>query len=189
VDILYLSSRSTIVASWEEVEEVERPSYHQSKGMLTVFFNGMGVFFIKFLPEGQKMNSICNAQKILRSLSAICCPYRPKMAQRRVIVNVDNASMHNVDELRECLDECGLARMEHPACIPDLTLCDFILFGYFKGELSGHAFSEFGDLFQGVYEGLSGIRRETFDGGFEEWICRVAKHCKKRRISGVGINI
>jgi hypothetical protein len=70
------------VASWEEVEEADRPAHHKPKRTLSVFFNGIGVFVVNIQPESQKTNSSDDAQEILRQLSAVCYPDGPEMAKQ-----------------------------------------------------------------------------------------------------------
>jgi hypothetical protein len=49
--------RTRWVASWDDVDEIERPSHFHQKTMFTIFFNGTGEYKIAILPEGQKVNS------------------------------------------------------------------------------------------------------------------------------------
>jgi hypothetical protein len=44
------------VASWEDPNEIERPSYFRKKTVFTTFFNRTGDFKIVILPKVQKMN-------------------------------------------------------------------------------------------------------------------------------------
>jgi hypothetical protein len=50
--------------------------------MVTVFFNGIGAFFVNFLLKGQKMNGTDSAQEILHPLSAVCYPDGPEIVQQ-----------------------------------------------------------------------------------------------------------
>jgi hypothetical protein len=49
--------RTRWVASWDDVDGIERPSHFHQKTIFTLFFNGTGEYKIAILPEGQKVNS------------------------------------------------------------------------------------------------------------------------------------
>jgi hypothetical protein len=168
------------MASWEEVQEVERPSHHQPKRMLTVFFSGIGEFCMNSLPKSQKINSTYYAQKILHPLSAVCCPDRAEMAKRQMTVHFDNASIHNATEVRECVDKCGLSRVERRPYSQDLAPCDYFFLVYLKGKLVVRTFSESHDLFQAVDEISWDILRDTFHRVCEDWIGRLGGYRKRR---------
>jgi hypothetical protein len=48
--------RTTCLLSWDDVDEIEQPSYFQQKTMRIIFFNGTGEYKIAILSAGQKMN-------------------------------------------------------------------------------------------------------------------------------------
>jgi hypothetical protein len=48
------SYRTMWVASWDAVEEVERPSHFQWKRMLAILLTGTGGYNIAILPAGQR---------------------------------------------------------------------------------------------------------------------------------------
>jgi hypothetical protein len=148
--------------------------------MPTVFFNRFGAFFVNSLPEGHKMNSAWYAHEILHPRSVVSSPDGPETARRTAAVPFDNASIDDATEVRECLDGCGLSRMEHPPYSPDLAPCDCFLFEYVKEKFGRHRPLEFDDLFQAVDEILRDIPRETFDGVFEDWIRRLGERRKRR---------
>jgi hypothetical protein len=66
--------RTVWVPSWDDGEEIERPSHFQQKTPLTVFFNGTHEYKIAILPAGQKMNSKYFMQCVLGPLTEVCCP-------------------------------------------------------------------------------------------------------------------
>jgi hypothetical protein len=126
------------------------------------------------------MNSTYDAQEILPPLSAVCCPDRPEMAKRQMTVHFDNASIHNATKVRECVDECGLSRMERRPYSPDLALCDYFFLAYLKGKFVGRTFPESHNLSQSVNEILGDTLRDTFDRVCEDWIGRLGEYHKSR---------
>jgi hypothetical protein len=107
--------RTRWIASWDDVDEIERPSHFHQKTMLTVFFNGTGEYKIAILLEGQKMNSAYFIESVLRPLAKICYPQGKGTRERRVTLHFDNALVHNTDGVRENLASFGFRQMVHPA--------------------------------------------------------------------------
>jgi hypothetical protein len=50
--------RTTWVASWEDIDELERPLHSQQKTILTILFNGTGEYNIAILPARQNDSHI-----------------------------------------------------------------------------------------------------------------------------------
>jgi hypothetical protein len=55
-------------ASWEEVDELERPTHYHRKRMVTVFFNGRGQSFLNILLQSRSMDTRCSAGEIIGEL-------------------------------------------------------------------------------------------------------------------------
>jgi hypothetical protein len=61
--------RTKWVASWDDVDEIERRSHLHQTILFTIFFNGTGEYKIAVLPREQKMSSTCFIECVLRSLA------------------------------------------------------------------------------------------------------------------------
>jgi histone-lysine N-methyltransferase SETMAR len=161
-------------ASWEEVDDLERPSHHQKKTMLTVFFNGTGQFFMNLMPPREKMNSKYFEREIIQNLGILCYPNRRQPHARQATLHFDNAPIHNTKLVSGSLDLLGFKRLDHPPYSPDLAPCDFFLFGYVKERLNGCSFESADELFQAVEEVIRGIPPEMLAAVFDEWLSRLA---------------
>jgi hypothetical protein len=62
------------IAPWEELCEVERPTHHEKKRMISVFFNGTGQYFTDWLPEGRTMDSPYYVDQVLMPIADSCHP-------------------------------------------------------------------------------------------------------------------
>jgi hypothetical protein len=155
-------------ASWDDVEEIEKPSHFHEKMMFVIFFNGIGDYKTVILPQGQRMNSTFFIECVIRPLAGTCYPEGRKPHERRVVVHFDNAPIHNTEAVQECLADCRFRRMNHPACCPDLAPCDFFLFGAMKENFSGMRFASVDELFQGIEGFLRGLSADTLQTVFAE---------------------
>jgi hypothetical protein len=61
-------------ASWDDVDEIERPSHFHQKTVFTIFFNGTGEYKIAILPKGEKMTSLSFIKSVMHPLAEICYP-------------------------------------------------------------------------------------------------------------------
>jgi hypothetical protein len=95
--------RTRWAASWDDVDEIERPSHLHQKTMFTVFFNGTGEYKIMITPDGQKVNSAYFIESLLRPLAEICYPQGRGTRERRVMLHFDNASVHSTERVQENL--------------------------------------------------------------------------------------
>jgi hypothetical protein len=95
--------------------------------MLTVFLEVNGL--VKILPEGQKVPSQYSKDEILHAI------YRGSLGGWRLgrvthlTPHSDNAPVHNAKRASERLTKYELLRLTHPPDSPDLSPCDFFLFG------------------------------------------------------------
>jgi hypothetical protein len=128
------------VLSWDDVDEIERPSHFQQKMMFTIFVDGTRACKIAILPVGKTMNGTYFMECVLKPLTEVCYPEGRKSHKRRVMPHFDNAPIHNTDEVQGKLTNLGLTEIEHPPYNADLAQCDFFLFGVMKENLSEQRF-------------------------------------------------
>jgi hypothetical protein len=93
-------------ASWDDVEEIERPSHFHEKTIFVIFFNGIGDYKTVILPQGQRMNSTFFIEYVIRPLAGFCYPEGMKPHEMRVVVYFDNAPIHSTEAVQECLADC-----------------------------------------------------------------------------------
>jgi hypothetical protein len=86
------------------------------------------------------MESMSFTQTIIDPLRELCYRDGQHTHQRKFTVDCDNAPIHNSKHILEQIEACGFPRMDHPAYIPYLSLCDFFLFVYLRKHLAGQLF-------------------------------------------------
>jgi histone-lysine N-methyltransferase SETMAR len=161
--------RTQWVASWEELDEVERPSHYHRKTMVTVFFNGTGDFLIDILPEGLKMNSTYFANNIIDVIAGSCYPNGRQPHSRKVMLHFDNAPIHSTDTVNDRMTLRELERMKHPPYSSDLAPCDFFLFGYLKENLANKQYATPDDMLLEVTSIIRGISPDLRASVFANW--------------------
>jgi histone-lysine N-methyltransferase SETMAR len=160
------------VASWEEVEEVQRPTHKQAKTMVTIFFNGRGGWTIDLLPKGTKMNSSYFVDNVLQGAIRYAAATR-RPGDPAVKLHFDNAPIHNTKRAMDCLKDWKMVRIEHPPYSPDLAPCDFFLFGYLKEKLKGMTFESERELVFEIERILKKIPAPMWKSVFANWMDRL----------------
>lgn len=67
----------------------------------------------------------------------------------------------------------GMIRIPGTPYKPDISPCDFWLFGHLKEYLKGHTFSNEKELFDEVHNFLSSIEKDEIKKVYNEWIQRL----------------
>lgn len=109
------------------------------KVLATVFWDFKGVLLVDFLHERRTVNSEYYCQLLNQAKLA----YRQKRRRfpiRDVILLHDNARPHTANLTRETLEEIHWTTLEHPPYSPDLSPCDYHMFGPLKESLGGERF-------------------------------------------------
>jgi hypothetical protein len=89
---------------WEtshaEVNKVVRSLYHQSKRIITVFFNRIRQHLLNILPGATAMECACFAGEIIGGLEASCYPEGRIPHERRVTLHFDKppSTIQNVSK-------------------------------------------------------------------------------------------
>lgn len=111
------------------------------KVLATVFFDYRGVLLIDFLHERRTIN----AAYYCELLTQVRAAYRSKRRNqpiRDVILLHDNARPHTAALTVQKLEEMHWTPLDHPPYSPDLSPCDFHLFGPLKEALGGQRFED-----------------------------------------------
>jgi hypothetical protein len=164
--MFYETHHDTIwLASWEEPKEFQNPTHHQKKSMVTIFFNGVGQFYVDVLPQKQKMNSAYFTERILTGVAEMGAR-EETIPNEKLTVHFDNAPIHNTEMVREMLTQWNIARMDQPPHRPDLALCEFFLFGYSKRFVRGVQFSTEQELVNAIIGFLEAISPKPWSDVF-----------------------
>lgn len=109
------------------------------KVLATVFFDQRGLLHLDFLHERRTINAAYYCQ----ILTEVRLAYRRKrrdLPMRKVILLHDNARPHTAALTVQKLEQLGWETLEHPPYSPDLSPCDFHVFGPLKEALGGQKF-------------------------------------------------
>jgi hypothetical protein len=166
--------------SWDDVDGIERLCHFQQKTMLTIFFNGTREYKIAILLADQKMNSRYFIACVLGPLTEVCYPGDRKLQKRRVMLHLDNAPIHNAEEVQGHSTNLGFTRMEYSPSSSDLAPGDFFLFRAMKENFSGQRLESAEGLFLAVEGFLRRLSADFLQTIFLEWERRL-RICSESR--------
>lgn len=150
------------------------------KVMLTVFFDIQGPLLLEFLEPNETINSQRYIQTLDKLHQAIKSK-RPGMLSSGVILLHDNARPHVSKATSDALTRKRWEVLEHPAYSPDLSPCDFHIFGPLKKFLKGQPFRSDEEVKTAVRDWFKGQPKSFFADGIQ----RLPKQWDKcREING-----
>ena len=87
------------------------------------------------LPTNISFTSTYICQHILEELTTNAKASIKNVTKKNLILHFDNARPHIAKSTTEKIEELHWERLEQPPYSPDISPCDFFLFGYVKSKL------------------------------------------------------
>lgn len=144
---------------------VPKPSIHQKKLLISVWWGVRGIIEYFYLPTGETMNAevYCDYlekmhAKLMKQWPALCNRHGPILLQ-------DNARPHVSVKTIQKLSDMNYEVLHHPPYSPDLTPTDFYLFKHLAQFLQGKIFTNQEDLKNAVREFFDSKSQEFFKTG------------------------
>jgi histone-lysine N-methyltransferase SETMAR len=108
--------------------------------MLTVFVDIHGLLLLEWMPVGATINTqrYCDT---LQNLRRAIKNKRPGKLTQGVLILHDNARLHAAHATRNTLRCFGFGVLDHPPYSPDLSPCDYHVFGPLKKTLKARRFN------------------------------------------------
>jgi hypothetical protein len=103
--------------------------------MFTIIWNPTGFYVVYRLPNDTKMNSAYFVTNILTPLERAICPRGRALYQKRLVIHLNNCSVHKSLASRDWLEKHDMCRMPQPPYSSDLFSSDFYLFPTVKEKL------------------------------------------------------
>jgi transposase len=119
------------------------------------------------------MNSAYFVTKILIPLQEAMFPQGRAAHQKRLVVHLDNCSIHTSRVSTKWLEEHDMRRMPQPPYSPDLAPSDFYLFPTVKERLERIQLADEDQFFESLQEILNGLGHEELNAVFRALVRRV----------------
>lgn len=137
------------------------------KLLATVFWDSQGVLLVDFLHDRRTIN----AAYYCYLLDQVRAAYRSKRRRqpiRDVLLLHDNARPHTAAVTTQKLAKMQWTPLDHPPYSPDLSPCDFHMFGPLKKALGGERFANDQQVEQFVRNWLGTRPKSFFENGINK---------------------
>lgn len=138
------------------------------KVLCTVFWDMRGVIAVDFLTEQRTVNAQYYSNLLKNTVKPAYRSKRRDIPIRSAILLQDNARPHTARLTMETLNELGWETLEHPPYSPDLSPCDYYLFGPLKEALGGLRFETNAEVESFVREWLRDKPRDFYEKGIRK---------------------
>jgi hypothetical protein len=152
-----------------------RQEIESKKFMFTIIWNPNGFHVVESLPNDTKMNNDYFLTNIYTPLEEAIFPQGRAPHQKRLMIDLDNCSVHTNRASTEWLDEYDMCPMPRPPDSPDLVPSDLYLFPTMKENLERTQMADEEQFFESLRAISSGIDQEELNSVFQAWVQRVQK--------------
>jgi hypothetical protein len=124
------------------------------------------------LPKGRKFNQDYG---LSTALPALVKEKRQLLRRKQgfsFLIYMDNSACHNCHKITEQLTTADIARALHPAYSPDLSSCNFWLFGFLKESMNGIESSIEDRIVAAMTTIWRGAIFDTLQSVLQEWVQR-----------------
>jgi transposase len=138
---LYTTSGDPMFAiSVRDVVPKTKQNISAKKTLVTIFLVPTRLLVLNFLPKGTKFNQDYFIDTVLPSLYSEKRRFARRKGLPSFSVHMDNSMCHKGPKITEKLEKRHIARAPHPPYSPDLSPCDFWLFGVLKQKMKERVF-------------------------------------------------
>ncbi|MEZ0498464.1 IS630 transposase-related protein [Sphingomonas sp. IW22] len=167
--LLYNNNKRS--AQWLDIHEspksFPKPSQHEKKVMVTVWWCSKGVIHYDFLEKGEMITAEKYCQEIDVMQEKLKKMYPALINRKGPILLHDNARPHIAKQTMDKLKSLNYEIMKHPPYSPDLSPTDFHLFKHLQNYLNGKRFENEGVLKKEFEQFLASRSTEFYRIGME----------------------
>jgi histone-lysine N-methyltransferase SETMAR len=160
------------ISSGEGREVLQSQDHYCQKVMITICFSADGLRVLHLLPPHSTMNAKTFISEILIPVETDFTGYGFKKGTK-YYVHYDNARAHVCKLTSDFLSSSTMERLPHPPYSPDISPCDFFLFGYLKHLFAGLTFDTPKKLESYIIQLMKEIPPSTYLKVFNTWIDRL----------------
>jgi hypothetical protein len=104
--------------------------------MVTIFFTRRELIVLDVRPKGSKFNQLYFIDYIFPDLKSSNLNFRRRKPGLTFWVHMDNSTCHNGSKVASKFEKYHIFRLPHPPYSPEISPCDYWLFGLLKGIMN-----------------------------------------------------
>jgi hypothetical protein len=136
-------------------------------------WNSSGFYVVDRLTNHIKMNRVYFVINVLIPFEQVIFSRGRAPHQKRLVIHLDNCSVHTSRVSTNWLEEHNILRMSHSPYSPNLVFSDFYLFPTVKEKLERIQLADEDQFFECLQEILKGIDLEDLNTIFQALVSRV----------------
>jgi hypothetical protein len=125
------------------------------------------------LPTGSKFNQQYFIDYVLLDLQTENLNFRRRMPLAIFWMDMGNSMCHNESKVVSKFDKHHIVRLSHLAYSPDLSPCDFWLFGMLKGILKDQEFHWHDEIEEAITMAWNDLTFDEVQSVFHNWVNRL----------------
>jgi hypothetical protein len=165
-DAMYVADRADVIPRTSHM-------IGSKKVMITIFFTGVRLIALQYLPRGRKYNKEYFTNIILEDIDQTCNHGHGQRRTKDMFIHMDNCRVHNCQESSCKIQRMKMTRLPHPAYSPDLSPCDFWFFGFAKTSFRDLQFDSPEAIIEHLSDLFDGLTFDELQSVFHEWIQRL----------------
>jgi histone-lysine N-methyltransferase SETMAR len=165
------AANSSWVYEDEEPRTVVRRDRYEPKSMFSIFFKSNGPLNVDCMDSGETIDNNYYIENCLRPTVDSIKKQRPTSGVKNMKILHDGARPHIHKNVKNFLEQEGIAIIDHPPYSPDLAPCDFWLFDKIKKDLDSHINAR--SLKKQITEILNLIGKEEYLKTLNKWLERM----------------
>jgi hypothetical protein len=156
---------------WSRVEVIPstKATFGAQKVMLTVFFSGVKLLSLCALPPGARFTQESFINRILPDIINEMGRILQRVRRADFCLDMDNSMSDNRRKATDELDNLRRDRVPHPPYSPDLSPCNFWLFGMLKQAVKDREFHAVQEIESAFHEIWSQVISESLNSVFFNW--------------------
>jgi histone-lysine N-methyltransferase SETMAR len=166
--------RAMFAPAREKVPPYVQTQLGVQKVMIKVFFTTRMLSVLEPLLKGAKFNQDFFIDTVLPELVQEKRRFARRNPRTDFMVHMDNSAYHNGHKITNGFDRRHIILAPHPPYPPDLSPCDFWLFGFLKESIKGVEFSTDDQLLEAITRIWNDVTFEDIQSDFQEWIDRLS---------------
>jgi hypothetical protein len=153
-----------------EVIPRARQTIGAKKTMITIFFTARQLILLDLLPKRSKSNPQYFIAYVFSDLKTENLNFRRRMPLTTFWLNMDNSMCYNGSKVLSKFDKHHIARLPHPPYSPDLSPCDFWLFGMLKGIQEDRELHSHDEIEEAITMAWNDLTFDEIQSVFRNWM-------------------
>jgi histone-lysine N-methyltransferase SETMAR len=161
--------QSVWAPSRDELPERIKQKIGTEKCLISVIWSVNGIDSLLDVPKGTTYNTTFFCDVVIPDLLENVCAGSRRRTLKGIVMQLDDARVHNSKKSNECLTEFRTRRVPPPAYSPNVVPSDFFLFGTVKAELQNYEIHSREDLILAIRTVFGQMAKETLISVYVSW--------------------